>query len=154
MGADTVSNDFFLARIPADRAALAVAFDRHAAGNRDAVAEVESARRLAADPDGVQEVLHVSLRRLGGAPDDLAQIRAIHFLRRVAYLRGSGNGAVGSEHVLADTQLVVAEAGEPGDQRAFGLLQGDVHGVGDLASVVPEIDSAFRGGRTGNVQVQ
>ncbi len=84
----------------------------------------------------------------------LIAIGPVHLLRVVADLLAFGDGAVGAQHVFGDAQLIVAEAGIPGEQDLLGMLHGDVHGVGHFAAVLPQVDAAGHGHGARNLQVQ
>src|ERR1017187_10299374 len=148
-------DDLFLHGVPADGALLAVAFHRHAAGDRDAEAGFERAIGLRRAADGIEEVLHV---RFGIAARDaghLVTILAVDLLRVILEgLRGVRDGAVIAQHVFGDAELIVAEAGVPGVEQFLFMLHGDVHRVGDFAAVLPEVDAAHHGDGAGNLEIQ
>src|SRR5271165_5244272 len=103
------SDDFFLCRIPSDRAPGVEAFDCHAAGDRNAETDIERAVRLLSVSDAVEEVLHMRARRGVGLAEHFDAVGPIHFLRQVTDLLASGDGAVCAQNVLSDAELVITE---------------------------------------------
>src|ERR1019366_9319597 len=69
-------------------------------------------------------------------------------------LRGVRDGAVVAQDVFGDAKLIVAEAGVPGVEQLLLMLHADVHGVGDFAAVLPEVDAAGHGHGAGNLEIQ
>ena len=79
---------------------------------------------------------------------------AILLLGRVADgLRGARDGAGGAQDVFGDAEAFVAETAIPGVEEFLFMLHGDVHGVGNFAAVLPEIDAAGHGDGPGDAQV-
>ena len=99
----------------------------------------------------VEEILHVGARRGIGLAQHFDAVRPVHFLRQVADLLASRDGAVGPEHVFGDAELVVAEAGIPGEQQRL-MLHDDVHRVRHFAAVLPAVEAAGHGDCVGNIE--
>src|ERR1017187_4515444 len=148
-------DDLFLGGVPADGALLAVAFHRHAAGDGDAEADIKGAVGLRSAADGVEEVLHVRLWVAAGDAGHFVAVFAVDLLGIILDgLRGVRDGAVIAQDVFGDAELIVAEAGVPGVEQLLFMLHADVHGVGDFAPVLPEVDAAGHGHDAGNLEIQ
>src|ERR1700681_4572745 len=109
-------NDFFALRIPANRAAFAIAVHGHTAGDGNAIAQLQGAVRLASQAYAVEEILQMGLRNVGRTANGLLQVRSIHFLRHVAHLAGAGDRSVRAQDVFGDSQLIVSQTRNPTDQ--------------------------------------
>ena len=122
-------------------AALAVAVDRHPAGDRHTVSELERAIRRRIPTNAVEEVLHVrrAVERSRLA-DDLGSVRPIDLLRRIANLLASGDGAVGSEHIFGHCRARYCRTRIPRDKHFFRLHHRDIHRVRNFAAILPEIE--------------
>src|ERR1035437_6613870 len=149
------SDDLLGDGVPADGALLAVAFHRHAAGDGDAEADFKRAVGPRVAADGIDEVLHV---RLGVAAGDAGHVIAVSPVDLLGVILdgrwGVGDGAVIAQDVFGDLELIVAEAGVPGVEQFLFVLHADVHGVGDFAAVLPEVDAADHGDGAGNLEIQ
>src|SRR5215469_18739934 len=95
-------------------ALLAIALDRHTAGDSDAVAEIERAVGRGPIAHAVDEVDHV---RFGIGTRHARHFRAVGaillFGQVLESLRRATNGPIRAEHVLGDAEALVAEARIP-----------------------------------------
>src|ERR1035438_7669434 len=146
-------DDLLANGIPANGALLAVAFDGHATGDGNAIAEVEGAVGLAIGADGVEEILHMGLGIGAGDAGHFVAVGPVLLLGGVAdSLRRTRDGAGGAHHVLGDAEAFVAESAIPGEEEFLFVLHGDGHGVGHFAAVLPKIDAAVHGDGARNAQ--
>ena len=130
--------------VPADGAAFTVGRDGHPAGHRGTEADLERAVRLLAAAHAVEEVLHVSDRRVdaaddvgrlvGCAPPARLDLRGLA-LGQEGHLRRPRCGEsslVAQQEVVAFAEVVVPEHRIPGEQEFPPLLHGYVHDVRHL----------------------
>src|SRR5262249_19943047 len=149
----STSDDFFGRGVPMHGAALAVAVDRHAAGDRNAEAHIERTIRLLAGANAVEEILHVRVRTGPSSSDHFVAFGAVDLLREVADLLSFGNRAIRAENIFGAAELVVAESRIPSEQDLFRMLHGHVHGVRHFAAILPQINAADHVHGFGNLQL-
>ena len=148
-------DDLFFDRIPAQVRLLAVAVHGHAAGDGDAEADVERAVRLACrcgrNRGNSACARCGSLRRVA---DHFVAVFAVHFLRQIfdAAAPLEMVPSVPSTSSVTPSWLLPKPESQV-EEDLLGMLHGDVHGVGNFAAVLPEVDAAGHGDGPGNLEV-
>src|ERR1700691_254865 len=106
-------NDFLSCGVPPHGPLPAIAFDGHAAGDRNAKAQLERTIGLMSRADRIQEISHVRVGRGGRRSEYLRAIRAVDLLRQITDLLALGDGSVRSQHLFGVAEPIVAETRIP-----------------------------------------